>query len=542
MRVLRTLNVADSDLTFHRLLQRQVERNADKTYLVHEGGRWSYRALYDETAWLAQRLLDLGIRPGEHVAILADNSAPLLFLHFACGVVGAVTCPVNTAVKADLLVYYLTLSNASTVVCSAALRPRLEEVLGKLPQLRRVLMLDTEPGQPEPDAAAGVRWDRIGARGGAHAAMPDLGVSPAALRGLSFTSGTTGPSKAIAASNAALWKFCMGRVQYLGLYEDDVAYTCLPLFHGNALATACFAAFIADASVVLSRRFSASRFWQEVRDHGVTQFNLLSSMSNILWGQAPSELDRAHRARICTMAPMPSFGAAFAERFRIEVVSSYALSDFGQVSFLQPGFPASKLRSTGRPRPGIQVQIQDDDGHPLAVRQPGEICLRADDSDLGPRSYYNDPGNNARANQNGWFHTGDRGYLDEDGYLFFVDRKKDAIRRRGENISSWEVEQVIAEHPAVAEVAVFPVHSGMSEDEVMAAIVCRQGMQVAPAEIVAFCDARMSYFMVPRFIEFTDAFPRTPTEKVQKQALIAAANGRLDEIWDRERAGIVLTR
>jgi crotonobetaine/carnitine-CoA ligase len=242
------------------------------------------------------------------------------------------------------------------------------------------------------------------------------------------------------------------------------------------------------------------------------------------------------------MVPVAEFAPQFAERFGVEIVSSYSLTDFGQGTFLQPGYPASKYRSAGKPRTDVELVIMDDDDRIVGPQVAGEICMRTDNPVLGGRGYYKMPEVNAEANRGDWFHTGDRGMLDEDGYLFFVDRKKDAIRRRGENISSWEVEQVIGRHPAVMEVAVYPVRSEMSEDEVMASVVCRQGQTLDPVELVRFCEKHMSYFMVPRFLEFLPALPKTMTEKVQKNVLKKTAEERLGQVWDREKAGVTVNR
>lgn len=336
--------------------------------------------------------------------------------------------------------------------------------------------------------------------------------------------------------------FARGRAEFLGFLEDDVVYTCLPLFHGNAVYAACVPALMAGATVVLSRRFSARAFWDDVRAFDVTQFNLLSSMTNILWRQTPNPLDAQHKVRQCTMVPVPVFAHEFERRFNLKITSSYALSDFGQVSFLPLDHPSDKFRSAGRRRPGVEILIVDDDDKPLPPGESGEICVRNIDQEYAKRYYYKAPEANEQANRAGWFHTGDRGYLDADGYLYFVDRKKDAIRRRGENISSWEVEQAILRHPKVADAAVYAVTSEMSEDEVMASVVCHEGQVLDPAELVRFCEANISYFMVPRYIEFVSDLPRTSTEKVQKNVLRQAAESRLNEIWDREAAGIQLVR
>lgn len=545
MQALRPLDIPADRMTWPALLERQARRNGDKTFLVFEGRRWSYREVDRLTAALARGLLHSGIAKGDHVGLLVGNCPETLFLNMALGRIGAVTCPVNTAAKGDLLAYFLNLCQATSLVVGADLAARFQEVEQRTPAVGRLLVVDTGTAEDTAAAAYDGRITAVVRYAELEAGLVDVELPAVAAtdpQTIMFTSGTTGPSKGILITNAQSFQFSIGRVEYLGLRADDVVYTCLPLFHGNALNAASVCAFVADATLVLARRFSARAFWGEVRENGVTQFNLLSSMTNILWGMPPAPGDRDHKVRQCTMVPVPLFAAEFAERFGVEIVSSYSLTDFGQGTFLQPGAPRGKFRSAGQPRPGVELAIRDDAGAVLPAGEAGEICLRSDDPALAGRVYFDMPEAMRQSWRDGWFHTGDRGYLDADGYLYFVDRKKDAIRRRGENISSWEVEQVIARHPDVADVAVYAVASDQSEDEVMASVVCRPGSSIAPEELVRFCERNMAYFMVPRYLEFRPDLPRTLTEKVQKPVLRQEAEARLGELWDREKAGIVLAR
>lgn len=543
MEALRKLDIPREDLTFSRLLARQSARNGDKPYLLFEDRSYSYRDIDLRTNRLANALLDFGLSKGDHVAILMGNCPETLFLTYALGKIGAVVVPINTAARGDLLTYFLTQSDSVAIVVGSEWLPRYAEVAASAPLIRRAVIVKERGFDAAIPAALGnlsvVRYEALER---APDTPPGIEVDPHDPHGIFYTSGTTGPSKGVVRTNGQCIYFSMGRAQYIGYEEDDVLYTCLPLFHGNAMGAAAIPALVADATLVLSRRFSARAFWDEIRRYGVTQFNLLSSMTNILWGQPESPADRDHRVRKCVMVPVAPFAPDFERRFNLKIVSSYSLTDFGQGTFLQAGYPPSKYRSAGKPRPGVEIAILDDDDRLLPAGEAGEICLRSDDPFLGSRGYYKMPQANEAASRNGWFHTGDRGYLDSDGYLYFVDRKKDAIRRRGENISSWEVEQVISRHPAVMEVAVFPVRSEMSEDEVMASIVLRPGESLDPVELIRFCEQRMSYFMVPRFLEFVEALPKTMTEKVQKSILRESAEKRLDTIWDREKAGIVVSR
>ena len=542
MKPIRELGLAYDDITWANLLARQAERNGDKPYLVFEDRRWSYAEIDALSDRIARSMHALGIMQGEPVAILAENVPQTLLANFALGKAGAVACLVNTAARGDLLRYYLEDCGATSIVIGRSCVPKLAPLFRRGTALQRAFVIEDIPG-PRDDAAPlpipCVPFDELMSGPAGRVAVT---VRPSDPQTIMYTSGTTGPSKGVVVSHAQAFAFSGGRVEYLGLFPDDVVYTCLPLFHGNALSAAAVPALMADATLVLSRRFSAQRFWAEIRRHGVTQFNLLSSMTNILWGQPPSELDRAHRVRQCTMVPVPVFAGQFESRFGVEIVSSYSLTDFGQGTFLQPGHPPGKRRSAGLPRPGVDLAILDDDDQPLPAGAAGEICLRSDDPALGARHYHGRPEADREARRSGWFHTGDRGYLDADGYLYFVDRKKDAIRRRGENISSWEVEQALMKHPAVVEAAVYPVRSELSEDEVAASVVLRTGQTLDPVELVRFCEANMAYFMIPRYVEFVWELPRTLTEKVQKHALRESAESRLHELWDRERAGIRLER
>jgi crotonobetaine/carnitine-CoA ligase len=328
-----------------------------------------------------------------------------------------------------------------------------------------------------------------------------------------------------------------------GYTADDVLYTCLPLSHGNAFLCCLLPTLVAGATIAVSRRFSASMFWSEVRRHGATQFNLLGAMANILWAQPERPDDADNPVRQCMAVPVPGpFYEGFEKRFGLALTSIYALTDFGLITFKGPDAPREKLLSAGPVRPEIELRIVDEDDMPLGTGEVGEIVLRAREPWFNPLGYYNMPQATLAAWRNLWFHTGDRGYLDQDGWLYFVDRKKDAIRRRGQNISSFEVEQMILRHPAVQDVAAFAMPSEMSEDEVMASVVLRPGERLSEAELIEHCQENMAYYMVPRFVEFRAELPRNASEKVLKYKLREEAEARLAELWDCQKAGIAIRR
>jgi len=544
MEKLRNLGLALEQCTIGNAVRLKAEKNGDKTFLRFEGKSFSYREAHELSNRLAHALADIGLRKGQHVAFLMDNKPEILWLYFAAAKLGAVCVPVNTAAKGELLVYYLTQSDSVMLIADVGLASRFATVEAQCPNIRKAVILD-EKGRLDPALAGSLACevhDYQDLIGNSSTGMPQVEVNYYDLAFLLYTSGTTGPSKGNMEPHAMMIRGSADHVEYFGYQPDDVLYTCLPLFHGNALNTCAVPALLADATLVVSRRFSARAFWDEVRAEGVTQFNLLGAMANIIRSQPPSERDRDNKVRMCMMVPVPDFAAEFEQRFGLKITSVYALTDFGGVTFLGPTHPPEKWKSAGQPREGVTIAILDDCDRSVPAGTPGEICVRSDIPWMAAQGYYKMPDATVQARRNLWFHTGDRGLLDEDGFLYFVDRKKDAIRRRGENISSYEIEQILLRHPAVEDVAAYAVNSEMSEDEVMVSIVCRSGQSLEPAEVIRFCQENMAYFMVPRYVEFVPLLPRTMTEKVEKYKLKQAAQPRLKQIWDREAAGIVVNR
>jgi crotonobetaine/carnitine-CoA ligase len=539
---LRRIDLPLAQRTVPALMRQRARDAGDRTFLLFEGRRYGYAQADALTDRVAQGLRKAGIARGDHVAALLENAPEAIWTYLALGKLGAVGVPVNTAAKGDLLAIGLAHSECVALVTQASLLPRFEEVRDRCPRVRRLVVVDLAPeaarAAGERCGVPGVGWDEVLDM---PADPPEAQVHCSDPFLLMYTSGTTGPSKGSLSPHAYAVTYGLQRTEAFGYLESDVLYTGLPLFHGNALIGTCFSALVAGAAVALARRFSVSRFWPDVRETGATQANLLGVMVNFLWNQPPGPADRDHALRQCTVVPMPAFAADFETRFGVRMTSVYALSDYGMGTLLGPDHPADKKRSAGLPAPGVEVAILDDDDIAQPAGEPGEIALRARDPWTTGQGYWKMAEATVSAQRNLWFHTGDRGYLDADGYLHFVDRKKDAIRRRGENISSWEIEQIVQRHPAVAEVAAFAVRAE-SEDEVMVSVVCRDGVALAEADLVRHCARHMAYYMVPRYVDIVEALPRTLTEKVEKYKLRARAEAHLARVWDREKAGIVVGR
>ena len=324
---------------------------------------------------------------------------------------------------------------------------------------------------------------------------------------------------------------------------DDVIYACLPLFHVNALWYSCTAALWAEATFALSPRFSASQFWDEIRKVRATQFNSLGAMTNILLQLPAGPQDRDHALRQIMAVPMTrALHTELSQRYGVAVTSLFAMSENYAVTIFLPDDRPDKLGSAGSGRGASELRIMDDDGRVMGPGEVGEIQVKPQRPGTIMTGYYKMPEQTAQAFVDGWFCTGDRGYLDEDGYLYFIDRKKEAIRRRGENISAYEVELILSRHPAILEVAAVPVPSELSEDEVMVYVVLQPGQTLTHAQVIQFAAEHMNYFMVPRFVEFIAELPKTATEKIEKYKLKQDALTRRTSLWDREREGIQIAR
>ncbi len=328
-------------------------------------------------------------------------------------------------------------------------------------------------------------------------------------------------------------------MEYRDSRKEDIFLTFLPLYHFNAQVLTTVIVMIVEAEMVLLERFSASRFWDEVRRYEATQFNYLGAVIPILAKQPERAEDSNNPMRIALGAGCPVGVMEHVEkRFGIKCLEGFGMTEIGipihvRVDDRRPG-------SCGKPMDIYEIKLVDDADEEVQTGEVGEIVFRPQVPFVMMSEYYNMPEKTLEAMRNLWFHTGDLGRKDEDGYYYFVDRKKDALRRRGENISSFEVEKVINAHPAVLESAAVAVRSELAEDEVKICVVLKSGARLTPEELIIHANERMPYFAVPRYIEFMETLPKTPTERVQKYLLKEA--GVTANTWDREKAGIEVKR
>jgi crotonobetaine/carnitine-CoA ligase len=515
------------------MLQRQAERYRERSLFVCEGARWSYADVADIAARSGGRFAAAGIAKGDRVAILCGNRPEFLDLFLGCAWIGAISVPLNVAARGPQLEHMLRSSGARLLVLEREWMPALEFVdLARL-QLETIWVIDPDAGMADRHWAVPVRAlpERT-----APVAAADL--RPHDLLTILFTSGTTGPSKGVCCPHAQFFWWGFNVLRQLELREGDIQHTTLPLFHVNAMGC-FFQALLNGSTQVVAKRFSASNFWPALVASGATVTYLLGAMVPMLLARPPCAEEKQHKVRVALAPGTPAhLHEDFTARSGIYLLDAYGATESNAVI----GAPVETRRPgfMGRVFEGFHARVVDDDDNEVADGTPGELLLRADEPFAMAAGYFGMADKTVEAWRNLWLHTGDRVVRDEQGYYKFIDRIKESIRRRGENISSFEVERVIMSHPAVEVAAVFPVASELAEDEVMATIIVKEGAALDGAELIRFCEGRLSYFAIPRFVDFVADMPRTESGKVQKFKL--RERGRSADTWDREAAGIKLKR
>lgn len=514
--------------TVPALLQRLAAADGGRALLRLADTTWSRADAVQRAAGRAAALQAAGVRRGDRVALMCCNRPEFLEAFLGCAWLGAAAVPINTAAMGPQIDYLLANSGARLLVIEEAFLPRLDTAVlarGAQPALQAVWVLGAAPA-----AVQGVPCQPWPAEA---APLPAADVGPGETLAILYTSGTTGPSKGVLCPHAQYVWWGLNSARILSLRADDVLCTTLPLFHINALNT--FAqAVVSGATVVYDTRFSASGFWPAMQRHGATVVYLLGAMVPILLAQPVTDAERQHRVRLGLGPGVPAAaGQAFAQRTGVPLLEGYGSTETNFVIATRPGEPNRGVM--GQVQPGFQARVVDEADNPLPAGTAGELVLRADEPFAFATGYFGMPDKTVEAWRNLWFHTGDRVLQEADGAFRFVDRLKDAIRRRGENISSYEVEQVLLSHPAVAEAAVFPVRSELAEDDVMAALVPRPGHTLDVADVWQHCQTRLAYFAIPRYLDVVADLPRTENGKVQKFRL--REQGVTPGAVDRTRQG-----
>ena len=522
------------------LLENRLDADPDGPYLDVVGDTFSAAAVRESATRLAASLVSLGVRPGDRVATLMENRSEAMLAWWGIVHAGAVAVPVNSAYKGAYLRHQLSDSGSRLLVVEADFVDRAAEVLPELPDLTTLIVVgDADPARTPEGALA---WDDVLATG---SSWERPHVRPQDLATFVYTGGTTGPSKGCMLSHAyhsALSTqigVCWGRT------ADDVVWTALPLFHYNAIVTAVVGALVYGGRAAIYRRFSVSNFWPEMNRTGATITSTLGTMAYLLANDEdrPEMPNSGHpdsnrSLRLMGAAPLPvEIDRKLKERFSIDTFSgAFGLTEASLISW-QPTGTHNKPNAAGiANREYFDVRIFDDDDNEVPVGGDGEIVVRPIRPHVMFEGYWARPQATLEASRNWWFHTGDIGRLDEDDFLYFVDRKADYLRRRGENISSFEVESTIMGHPDIADAVVHAVPSELTEDDLKITATLKAGASLDPESLFRWCIDNLPYFALPRYIEFRTELPRSPVGRVLKREL--RDEGVTPQTWDAEASGI----
>ena len=511
-----------------------LERNATQwPHLVvlrfDSGEVYDSLKLLAEVQGRAAALQGLGVQQGEPVLSWLPNGPHAVLNWLALNYIGAVYVPINTAYKGSLLQHVIHSSGARLMIAQASLLPRLGDI--ETDQLQRIIVLGGEgaalPGLALLDASC------------LHAEVSSLqdlprAITPEDTQCVIFTSGTTGPSKGVLCSYRHTWRAAL---EFKHVGPGDTNLVALPMFHIGGLLGVNFALIHGGCAAVIER-FRTSTFWDTVRRLEVSSAGLLGAMVQFLMQQPAQDAEREHPLKRVVIAPYGDEALAFAERFGVAVYTEFNMTELSVPLWCGPNVP---LRATcGRPREGVELRLVDAAGRDVANGEVGELLVRTPDPFEISHGYLNDAQATARSFRDGWFHTGDLFRRDDDDYWYFVDRAKDMIRRRGENISSFEVEAELLQFPGVKAAAAVPVPGDGGEDEVLAVLVAEAGGQAIAdgsawfATLVAFLEPRMAAFMIPRYFRLVEAMPLTPTQKIEKHVL--RVEGITPDTWQRPAA------
>jgi crotonobetaine/carnitine-CoA ligase len=520
-----------SERSIVHVLRRRVEDSADKPWLIFPDLVLTYREADALSNRFANGMRATGIGPGETLLVMLPDGPDLIMSWLACAKMGVIEVPVNTAYRGDILAHIIQDSRARNMLVSSAYIERLKELGGALNNVQRCFVR-----APETYLSSGLRFElqELDSIISDDERAPEMNIGPNDLKAIMYTSGTSGRSKGVMVAHAHAYEYANGCASALDVTASDIYYTAgLPLFHVAGKWGVLYGAAIKGATAVIPRQFSATNFWSEVRQYGVTATYLLGAMANFLQRQSAKPDDADNPLQKVLMCPLLADLEAFTRRFNLKVATAYGSTEANAPIVMPLGSNIRHSQVVGKVRSDLfDVRILNEADEELPPGVTGQIAVRPKAPGITMLGYWRQPEPTCEMWRNLWLHTGDAGFKDADGLFYFTDRLKDTIRRRGENISSMEVEGVLSQFPAVLECAVFPVKSAHTEEEVMAAVVPRPGQAVSPQALIRFLEPRMAHFMVPRYIAVVAELPKTPTGKIRKHVLREA--GVTPGTWDRD--------
>ncbi len=507
---------------------RAVDCASIDAVIFEDGQIWDYAALGAQVRGMAAKLQALGVEQGDHVLVWLPNGPDALTIWYAINYVGAIYVPINTAYKGSLLQHVIATSGARLALVHAGLYERIVDI--DRAALETIVVFEGQ-GAPLP----GIRMLRAEAIEPLDQILPlARPIEPWDTQAVIFTSGTTGPSKGVLVSYAQAHA-CARNVRYMTARDRHLQ--ALPLFHAGGTIP-CTTALMHGTTIILVGQFSTTDFWKIIKRHNVTSSGLLGVMAAFLAKQPPSTEERETTLRSVVSIPLTQDAIDLCRRARIDVYTLFNMTETS-IPILSHANP-EKVTACGKVRAGIDARIVDEHDCEVPPGQIGELILRSDAPWEISVGYLGNAQASADVWRNGWFHTGDAFRVDEEGDYYFVDRLKDSIRRRGENISSYEVELEVCAHPHIREAAAVSVTSADGEDDVLIAVSPAPGQFIVPEALIAFLQPRLAHFMMPRYIRILDDLPKTPTQKVMKHVL--RADGVTPDSWDREANGIIIKR
>ena len=540
-------NLPLEERTVGRILARQADRFADKNFIETTSGDCiSYRDMHLRSNQFAQGAAAFGIEYQEPVLVMLPDTIDYVTVWCGLAKRGAIEVPINLAYRKNILKRLCNDSTAKKIIIDCQYVERLEEIADDLEHLDCVILyaedqkLDSYGTLPPKLAQT---YQVAGFEDLFSDISTDFEPAPqfSDLVGIMYTSGTTGASKGVSTTHSHSFCYADGAAEIFYLSEEDRFYTAgLPLFHLAGQWGVCYASMIYGATVVLRKGYRNDNFWPDIAEHSCTVVFLLGAIANFLWQQPKLPEDSETPLKKVGMFPVMTEHKQFRERFGVEISTGYGSTESPCPVIHHFDEPLPNHQCVGFPTGRYDVKILDENDQVCTTGIVGEICTRPRAPWEIMLNYWRQPEYTAKVFRNLWYHTGDAGYQDDEGRLFFVDRLTDSMRRRGENISSMEVEDEVNQHPDVLECAVFPVWAEHSEQEVMVVITPQPDVTIEPEKLIRFLDQRMAYFMIPRYIEFTAAIPKTPTGKMEKYKL--RAKGITPSTWDRVAAGIKLSR
>lgn len=503
------------------MLRDRAETSPDRPFLVLDGSTHSYAEVWSRTQAVAEGLAASGLGPGDRLAVVADNSLETLLTWLGASLMSLVDVPVNPSARGEHLADLLRDAQPAGVIVSALYAATVGLALRDLPDLRLAAVIgDCQDGQF-------TAFDQVPVLARVHRTPP----GPEALSTIMYTSGTTGPSKGVMHPHGYYPWYGARIAELLEMSPAERLYCAQPLYHIDGRA-AVMGALVSGGSVALAPRFSASRFWSQIAAAGATRFFYVGSMLWMLYKQPASAGDASQPARLALGSSTPAeIHAAFEERFGVRLLDTFGMTEGAVLT----GVRATERRpgTMGKALPGVAVSLRDDGDSEVAAGKAGEIAFRVADPHVLPLGYWNKPAETVHAWRNLWFHTGDLARAEPDDHLVYLGRKKDVIRRRGENVSAWELEQALLRLDSVADVAAFGVPSDVGEEDVAVLVIARTGTAIAPAALRDQLARDIPPFMLPRYIEFVDSLPRTASHRVEKGTI--RARGLTASAWDALR-------